>query len=77
MIAARLLGCEGDGSAGVGFGGGVVAVSAYMGGTRGSGVLASAGDVLEISMVRSVGGVYAMCVCVWLGAAWEVLGKSG
>ena len=30
--------CEGDGSAGVGFGGGVVAVSAYMGGTRGSGV---------------------------------------
>ena len=32
--------CEGDGSAGVG---GVVAVSAYMGGTRGSGVLASTG----------------------------------
>ena len=30
--------CEGDGSAGVGFGGGVVAVSAYMDGTRGSGV---------------------------------------
>ena len=39
--------CEGDGSAGVGFGGGGVAVSAYMGDTRGSGVLASAGDVLE------------------------------
>ena len=30
-------------------GGGVVAVSAYMGGTRGSGVLASAYAVLEIS----------------------------
>ena len=30
--------CEGDGNAGVGSGGGVVAVSAYMGGTRGSGV---------------------------------------
>ena len=29
MFAARLLGCEGDGNAGVGFGGGVVAVSAY------------------------------------------------
>ena len=29
--------CEGDGSAGVGYGGGGVAVSAYMGGTRGSG----------------------------------------
>ena len=29
MYAARLLGCEGDGNAGVGSGG-VVAVSAYM-----------------------------------------------
>ena len=47
---------------GVGFGGGVVAVSAYMGGTRGSGVLACAGDVLEISVVRCVGGVNDMCV---------------
>ena len=43
--------CECDGSAGVGFGGGVVVLSVYMGGTRGSGVLASAGDVLEISVV--------------------------
>ena len=42
MFAARLLVCEGDGSADVGFRGGVVAVSAYMGGTRGLGVLASA-----------------------------------
>ena len=38
MFAARLLGCEGDGNAGVGSGGGVVALSAYMGGTCGSGV---------------------------------------
>ena len=44
--------CEGDGSAGVGFGGGVVAVSAYMGGTRGSGVLASASDVLVRGLVE-------------------------
>ena len=58
MFAARLLVCKGDGSAGVGFGGCVVAVSAYMGGTRASGVLASAADVLEISVVRGVGGVY-------------------
>ena len=49
--------CEGDDSAGVGFGGGMVAVGACMSGTRGSGVLASAGDVLEISVVRGVGGV--------------------
>ena len=41
-----MLGCEGDGSACVGFGGGVVVLSAYMGGTRGLGGLASAGDVL-------------------------------
>ena len=57
VFAARLLECEGDGNAGVGSGGGVVAVSAYMGGTRGSGVLASAGEVLEICVVRGVGGV--------------------
>ena len=43
MFAARLLGCDGDDNTGVGSGGGVVAVSAYMGDTRGSGVLASAG----------------------------------
>ena len=36
----------------------MVAVSANMGGTRGSGVLSSAYDVLEISVVRGVGGVY-------------------
>ena len=45
--------CEGDGNAGVGSVGGVVVVSAYMGRTRGSGVLASARDVLEMI----VGGV--------------------
>ena len=36
MYAARLLGCKGG--AGVGSCGGVVAVSAYMGDTRGTGV---------------------------------------
>ena len=41
----------------MGSGGGVVAVSAYMGGTHRSGVLSSAGDVLEMSVVRGVGGV--------------------
>ena len=38
-------------------GGGVVAVSACMCGTRGSGVFSSTADVLEMSGVRSVGGV--------------------
>ena len=50
MFVARLLGCEGDGNAGVGSWGGVGAVSAYMGGTRGLGVLASAGDMLVMSV---------------------------
>ena len=62
-----LLVCESDGSAGVGFVGGVVTVSAYISGTRGSGVLASAGDVLEKSVVRGVGGVYDICMCLALG----------
>ena len=39
--------------------GGVLAVSAYMGG---SGVLSSTGDVLEMSVVRGVGGVGDMCM---------------
>ena len=60
MYAAILLGCEGEGNAGVGSGGCVVVVIAYMGGTRGSCVLASAGDVLEMSVVRGVGGVCDM-----------------
>ena len=45
----------------------MVAVSAYMGGTRGSGVLASACDVLEISVVRGVCRVYDMCMCLARG----------
>ena len=76
MYAARLLGCEGDGNAGVGSGGGVVAVSAYMGGTRGSGVLASAGDVLEMCVVKGVSGVCEMCMRLARGG-WEVLRVSG
>ena len=62
-----MLGCEGDGNTGVGSGGGVVAVSAYMGGTCGSGVLSSVGDVLEMSVVRGVGGVCDMCTCLARG----------
>ena len=67
--------CEGDGNAGVGSGGGVVAVSAYMSGTRGSGVLSSAGDVLEMSVVRGVGGVCDMCKCFARGGVGGVGGE--
>ena len=63
--------CEVDGSAGVGFGGGVLAVSTYMGGAGGSGVLASAGDVLEISVC----GVYDMCMCLAGGGVEGVGGE--
>ena len=41
----------------------MVAVSAYMDGTRGSGVSSSAGVVFEMSVVRGVGGVCDMCMC--------------
>ena len=63
--------CEGDGDAGLGAGGGVVAVSAgceYMGGTRGSGVVSSTNDVPELSVVRGArGGVCEMCMCLARG----------
>ena len=60
MYVARVLGCECDGNASVRSGGGVVTVSAYMGDTRGSGVLSSACDVVEMSVVRGVCGVCDM-----------------
>ena len=64
MHAVRMLGCEVNGNAVVGSGGGVVAVSAYMVLTRGSCVLSNAGDVLEMSVVRGVGDVCDMCMCL-------------
>ena len=41
-----------------------------MGGTRGSGVLSSACDVLEMSVVR--GGVCDMCMCLVRGGVGGV-----
>ena len=45
----------------------MVVVSACISGTRGSCVLSSTGDVLEMSVVRGVGGVWDMCMCVARG----------
>ena len=42
-------------------------MSACMSGTRGSGVLPSKCDVLEMSVVRGVGGVCDMCMCLARG----------
>ena len=39
-------------------------MSACMSGTRGSGVLSSTGDVLEMNVVRGVVGVCDMCMCL-------------
>ena len=47
-------------------------VSVYMGGTRGSGVLSSSGDVLEMTVVRGVGGVCDMCMCLARGGVGGV-----
>ena len=54
--------------------GGVVAVSVYMSGSRGSGVLSSVGDVLEMSVVRGVYGVCDMCMCLARGGVRRVGG---
>ena len=51
----------------------MIAVGACMCGTRGSGVLSSTGDVLEMSVVRGVGGVCDMCMCL----AWGGVGGEG
>ena len=73
-----MSGCEGDGNARMGSGEGVVAVSVYMPGTRGSCVLSSTGDMLEICVVRGLGGVCDMCMRLSRGVAWwEVLEVSG
>ena len=48
----------------MGSGRGVVAVSACMCGTRGSGIFSSTCDVLEMSVVRGVRGVCDMCMCL-------------
>ena len=51
----------------MGSGGCVAAVSACMSSTHGSWVLSSTGDVLEMSVVRGVGGVCDMCMCLARG----------
>ena len=53
----------------------MVAASEYMGGTRGSGVLFSAGDVPEMSVVRSVGGECGMCMCLARSGVGGVVGE--
>ena len=70
--------CVGYDNAGVGPGGGVVVVIACTSGARGSGVLCSAGDVLDMSVVRGVGGVCDMCMCLARGGVGgEGVGGEG
>ena len=58
---------------------GVVVVSAvheYVGGTRGSGIMSSAADVIGMSVVRGMRGDGGVCMCLaWDGLAGE--GVSG
>ena len=61
----------------MGSGGGVVAVSACMGGTRGSDVLSSTSDVFEMSVVRGVDGVCDVYMCLVWGGVVERGGMSG
>ena len=66
---------RGCGNTGVGSGGCVVAVSACMSGTRGSSVLSSTGDGLEMSAVRGIGGVCDMCMCLARGGVGGEVGE--
>ena len=47
--------------------------------TRGSGIVSSADDLLEMSMVRGVRGLVecVKCVCIWLGVGWKLRRVSG
>ena len=47
----------------------------HVGGTRGSGIVYSAADVLWMSVVRGMRGVGG--VCAWLGVAWVERGVQG
>ena len=62
----------------------------YMDGTRGSGIVSSADDVLEINVMRSWWSaqddwIWALliqwkqgkCVCVWVTAVWPLLNECG
>ena len=50
-------------------------MSACMSGTRGSGVLSSTCDVLDMSVVRGVGGVCDMCMCLARGGVGGEVGE--
>ena len=67
--------CEVDGNAGVGEDGGcVVTMSAdreYVGSKRGSCIVSSAADILEMSVLRWMAGVGGVCeMCLGLGGGW-------
>ena len=44
-----------------------VVSAGHVGGTRGSGIASSAADVLWMSVMRGVGGVCEMCMCLARG----------
>ena len=52
----------------------MVAVSACM---SGSGVLSSTGDMFEMSVVRGIGGVCDMCMCLARGGVGEWMRELG
>ena len=63
LCVCMLRECEGDDNAGVGIDE-VVVSAGHVDGTRGSGIVSNAADVL---LMRGVDGVCEMCMCL---AAW-------
>ena len=54
-------------TANAGFGPWLCSVHEYVGGTRGSGIVSCAADVLGMSVMRGVGGVCEICMCLAQG----------
>ena len=46
----------------------------HVAGTRGSGIVSSTADVLWMSVVRGMRGVYEMCMCLARGGEGGVVG---
>ena len=45
-------------------------IAGHVGGTRGSGIVSSAADVLWMSVVLGCEELVEYVICVWLAAAW-------
>ena len=72
LHACMLRECDGNGNSGM-----VVVSAVHVGGTRGSGIVSSAADVLGMSVVRGMRGVGRVCEMCMARVAYEESGMNG